>query len=122
MGHLQVPCLRHGLPLCVPASHILSYALSVESKSEFLQVPPMNICSHKANGTAAVIIIGSRCQCWILDNLHLCGDSVCIWAELDVQYGSDRDVSRCRLWSLDVDLPCLALLCPLEPISTLSGG
>ena len=47
MDHLQVPCLRHGLPLCVPASHILSYALSMESKSEFLQIPAMNICSHK---------------------------------------------------------------------------
>ena len=41
MDHLQVPCLRHGLPLCVPAPHILSHALFMESKSEFLQVPPM---------------------------------------------------------------------------------
>ena len=46
MDHLQVPCLRHGLPLCVPASYILSHALSMESKSEFLQKPPMNIFSH----------------------------------------------------------------------------
>ena len=56
MGHLQVPCLRHGLPLCVPASHILSYALSVETKSEFLQIAVILFVQYDHNSISRVTL------------------------------------------------------------------
>ena len=56
MGHLQVPCLRHGLPLCVFASNILSYALSVETKSEFLQIAVILFVQYDHNSISRVTL------------------------------------------------------------------
>ena len=56
MDHLQVPCLRHGLPLCVFASNILSYALSVETKSEFLQIAVILFVQYDHNSISRVTL------------------------------------------------------------------
>ena len=52
---------------------------------------------------------------------HCCSHRLCLRSQLEFQLSSLRDVPRCWLRQINLDLPCLALLCPLEPLPTIPG-
>ena len=64
---------------------------------------------------------GSPCQHGLPGVPHCCSHRLCLRSQLEFQLSSLRDVPRCWLRQINLDLPCLALLCPLEPLPTLPG-